>query len=367
MIDLTDVPFVDGHMHPPLRVQPSTLAEYRRPWYEGHDEDVALVADLVPYRWGVRELAGWIGCEADDAAVHAAVAAKEPAAWLGSLCERSRTTGLVLDTGYPIPPDGLSTAEVRALGVDVAPLLRLELVAGTLLADAPSFGAFLEAFDAQLASARSDGYQGLKSVVAYRTGLAVELVDAAAAEQAFARNRGSCRIVEKALLDFLLVRSLVTARRDDLPVQLHAGYGDRDLDLRLVDPLWLRPLLESGVADGVPLVLLHGAWPWTRGAAYLAAVYPNVWLDVATCIPPLGMQALLDTWRQALAVAPLSRIQASSDAAGLSEHVALGAERCRRSLGIAVAELVGSGELSAGAAEDAAQMIMGGNARALYW
>ena len=58
MLDLSDVPFVDAHMHPPLRTQPATLDAYRRPWYEGHDEDVALVADLVPYRWGIRELAG---------------------------------------------------------------------------------------------------------------------------------------------------------------------------------------------------------------------------------------------------------------------------------------------------------------------
>ena len=367
MIDLTAIPFIDGHMHPPLRTPPGTLAEYRRPWFEGHDDDVELVTDLVPYRWGIGELAGWIGCDDNDAAVHAAVSGHDPSAWLSSMCERSRTTGLVLDTGYPIPPNGLSTAEIRALGIEVAPLLRLELVAGDLLAQATTFAAFLEAFDAQVASARGDGYQGLKSVVAYRTGLAVELVDAAAAEAAFEQNRGSSRIVEKPLIDFLLVRSLATARRDDLPVQLLAGYGDRDLDLRLVDPLWLRPLLESGLADGVPLVLLHGAWPWTRNAAYLAAVYPNVWLDVATCIPPLGHQALLDTWRQALAVAPLSRLQASSDAAGLGEHVALGAARCRRSLGIALGELVESGELSAAAAEQAGGRIMGENARALYW
>ena len=367
MLDLSDVPFVDAHMHPPLRTQPATLDAYRRPWYEGHDEDVALVADLVPYRWGIRELAGWLGCADDETAVHAAVAGRDVSTWLGELCARSRTTGLVLDTGYPLPPHGLSTDDVKAVGIDVAPLLRLELVAGDLLAEATSFAAFLEAFDARIGSARADGFQGLKTVVAYRTGLAVELVDAATAEEAFLRNRGATRIAEKALIDFLLVRSLEVARRDELPVQLHAGYGDRDLDLRLVDPLWLRPLLESGQADGVPLVLLHGAWPWTRGAAYLAAVYPNVWLDVATCIPPLGLQALLDTWRQALAVAPLSRIQASSDAAGLAEHVALGAERCRRSLGVAVGELVSSGELSPSAAEEAAEGIMGGNARALYW
>ena len=135
------------------------------------------------------------------------------------------------------------------------------------------------------------------------------------------------RVQEQALVDFLLLRALPVARRDDLPVQLHAGYGDRDLDLRLVNPLHLRGMLSSEEAAGVHFVVLHAAWPYVREGAFLTAVYSNVTLDVATCIPPLGHAALLEAWRCALAVGAINRLQASSDAAGLPEQIALGALR----------------------------------------
>ncbi len=168
-------------------------------------------------------------------------------------------------------------------------------------------------------------------------------------------------------MDFLLLRALPVARRDELPVQLHAGYGDRDLDLRLVNPLHLRGMLSSEEAAGVHFVVLHAAWPYVREAAFLTAVYSNVTLDVATCIPPLGHAALLEAWRCALAVGAVDRLQASSDAAGLPEQVALGAARARSTLGQVLGELVASGELSAGEAERCGESILSGNSRRRYF
>ena len=161
--------------------------------------------------------------------------------------------------------------------------------------------------------------------------------------------------------------TLPIARRDDLPVQLHAGYGDRDLDLRLVNPLHLRGMLSSDEAQGVHFVVLHAAWPFVREGAFMTAVYANVTLDIATCIPPLGHAALLEAWRCALSVGALNRLHASTDAAGLPEHISLGAARARSTLGHALAELVASGELSAGQAERAGEAILSSNSRRLYF
>ncbi len=70
-----------------------------------------------------------------------------------------------------------------------------------------------------------------------------------------------------------------------------------------------------------------------REGAFLTAVYSNVTLDIATCIPPLGHAALLEAWRWALAVGAVNRLHASTDAAGLPEQIALGAARARTTLG----------------------------------
>jgi hypothetical protein len=369
MIDLSQVPFVDGHMHPPLRVRPQTVEEYRGPWFEGLPSDSAQVTELVPYRWAIRQLADELGCAADERSVVVATRGLDPPTWLATVCERSQTTGLVVDTGYPPPAQALPLQQIRAAGVDVAPLLRLESIAGDLIAEGVSFADLIERYDAAVSGARDAGYAGLKSIAAYRSGLAIRHWDVDDAERALERQRaaGITRVQEQALVDFLLLRALPVARRDDMPVQLHAGYGDRDLDLRLVNPLHLRGMLSSEAAEGVHFVILHAAWPYVREGAFMTAVYANVTLDVATCIPPLGHAALIEAWRCALTVGAINRIHASSDAAGLAEHVALGATRARSTLGQVLAELVATGELSAGQAERCGEAILSGNSRRLYF
>ena len=148
MIDLSQLPFVDGHMHPPLRVRPQTVEEYRWPWFEGLPSESAHVTELVPYRWAIRQLADELGCAADERSVVAATRDLDPPTWLATVCERSQTTGLVLDTGYPPPEESLPLQQIRAAGVEVAPLLRLESVAGDLIAEGLGFGDLLERYDA---------------------------------------------------------------------------------------------------------------------------------------------------------------------------------------------------------------------------
>ncbi len=373
-LDLSALPFVDAHMHPPYRTPPADLAAYRWPWYEGDPADVALVADIAAYRWAIRRLAADLGCDADEETVFEAVRARDPRAWLREQLERGGVSGLVADMGYPPPAETFSPAELGEAGADVAPLLRIELEAGVLAAECASFDEFVDRADAALAGARAAGYMGLKSVLAYRSGLGVEPASAEQARSAYARVRGAADgtspvfLNEKPLLDFLFERALLVARREDMAMQVHAGYGDRDMDLPHCNPWLLRALLErSEAARSVPLVLLHGSFPYTGEAAVLAAIYPNVYFDVATCVPPFSEAIQLDVWRTALAMVPLTRIHASTDAAGLAEQIGLGARQARRTLGIALAELVEADVLDAGEAERVAAGVLAGTARRIYF
>ena len=87
-LDLTGLPFIDGHIHPPYREHPADLAAYRWPWYEGDRGDTALAAETAAYRWGIRQLAGDLGCEPQEQAVFDAVRSRSPAAWLAELVTR---------------------------------------------------------------------------------------------------------------------------------------------------------------------------------------------------------------------------------------------------------------------------------------
>lgn len=55
------------------------------------------------------------------------------------------------------------------------------------------------------------------------------------------------------------------------------SFGDKDLDLRLSNPLHLRSLLEDNRFSKSRIVLLHASYPFSKEASYLASVYSQVW------------------------------------------------------------------------------------------
>ena len=104
MVDLSHVPFIDGHMHPPLRARPQTVEEYRWPWFEGLPEESAHVAELVPYRWAIRQLADELGCAADERTVVRHTRELDPMTWLAAGGERAAHRPRGVDTGDTPPP-----------------------------------------------------------------------------------------------------------------------------------------------------------------------------------------------------------------------------------------------------------------------
>jgi predicted TIM-barrel fold metal-dependent hydrolase len=114
------------------------------------------------------------------------------------------------------------------------------------------------------------------------------------------------------------------------------------------------------------VVLLHACYPYTREGGYLAAVYENVYLDLSYGIPFLGYGEMLAFTRQALGVAPISKLLYSSDGIGVPELHWMGATVGRRVLGQTLGELVAHGELGVSEAEAAGEDVLRGNAIRLY-
>ena len=71
-----------------------------------------------------------------------------------------------------------------------------------------------------------------------------------------------------------------------LPIQFHTGFGDTDLMLHRANPLLLTQFIRA-VPPRVPIMLLH-CYPYHREAAYLAAAYPHVYLDVGLALTHVG-------------------------------------------------------------------------------
>jgi predicted TIM-barrel fold metal-dependent hydrolase len=374
-VDLQHVPVVDNHCHGILRSQSfDTLLSWRRNFTESADPGMPRdhVASTAFYLRLIRALAGFLDCEPDEETVLAARAEKDARELVGALLWATNVETLLLDTGYPPPEKVLPGAELARLGdCRVEPMLRLETLMERLIAERDSLEEAKEALVVALDDVRGQGYVALKSIAAYRTGLNIRGWSREEAEASFdefqgAVREGSARLNHKPLLDTLLHAALAEAARQEVPVQFHVGYGDTDTDLLLGDPLHLRAVLEKPEYRGVPVVLLHGCYPYTRKGGYLAAVYENVYLDLSYGIPLLGFAEMLSFTREALGVAPISKLLYSSDGIGMPELHWMGATDGRRVLSQALEELVAHGELSISEAEAAGEEVLRRNAIRLY-
>jgi len=278
---------------------------------------------------------------------------------------------LLIDTGYL--RDGMlglaAMAEAAAAGV--AEVVRLESVAEqAIVAGAGSAAGFAERFRAALWE-RTSSACGVKSIAAYRFGLDLDPRPPAAAEVARAAGGWRRQIdaggqaVPVRVTDPVLLRFLLWAGVDrGLPVQIHTGFGDPDVDLRRSDPLLLRGFCELTQERGVPLMLLH-CYPYHRQAGYLAHAYPHVYLDVGLAINHVGARAAAVV-AESLELAPFGQVLFSSDAWGPPELHYLGALLWRRATAGVLGSWVESGDWALADAIRVAEMIGARNARRVY-
>ena len=374
-VDLTQVPVVDNHCHGISRDQTfEDLASWRRAFTESTHSGMARdhVASTTFYRRLIRTLAGFLGCEPEEETVFAARTEKEGRELTGALLRAANVDALLLDTGFPPPEEVFPVPETGELGgCRAEPMLRLEILMEKLLTEHDSLAGAEEALAGALDDVRGKGYVALKSIAAYRTGLDIREWPREEAEESFQEYRraaeaGHARLARKPLLDTLLHVAFTEAARQEVPVQFHVGYGDAHTDLLLGNPLYLRPVLQRPYYRGMPVVLLHECYPYTRQGGYLAAIYENVYLDLSYGIPLLGYSEMLSFTRQALGVAPSSKLMYSSDGIGVPELHWISAIDGRRVLGEALEELVAYGELSLPEAEAAGEGVLQGNATRLY-
>jgi predicted TIM-barrel fold metal-dependent hydrolase len=274
----------------------------------------------------------------------------------------------LVDTG--LPADGtLSLPDMAELsGAAVREIVRLEQVAEQVAAsgDGTASG-FAGRFVAALAQ-RARHAVGVKSIVGYRHGLDFDperpspaAVTAAAGGWLAGIDAGA----RPRVTDPVLLRALLWAAVDlGLPIQLHTGFGDPDLDLRRCDPLLLRGFAERTADRGVPVMLLH-CYPYHRQAGYLAHAYPHLYCDVGLAVHHVGARAAA-VIAESLELAPFSKVLFSSDAWGPAELHFLGAHLWRRGLSQVLAERGRSGDWSAADIRRVAELTGAQNAIRVY-
>ncbi len=270
---------------------------------------------------------------------------------------------LLVDTGLCGPELADPATLGRAAGARVWEVVRLERVAEQVAAAGVPPERFASSYVEQLAQA-CEGAVAVKSVVAYRHGLDVDPARPSSADVRAAADEWlsgpATRLDHPVLLRFVMWAGVDTG----LPLQVHAGFGDRDLDLRRSDPLLLQPFLAAVDPSGVPVVLLH-CYPYHRQAGWLAAVFPHVYVDVGLTVGQVGARAGA-VLAEFLELAPFGKLLFSTDGYRLPELYLVGAAQFRHSFGNLLDSLVAEGALLAADATRAARMVSGENARRVY-
>jgi len=289
----------------------------------------------------------------------------------------------IVDTGFG-GDEILGTSDITALsgGVPSREIVRLETIAEALISEsngAASVGSadFAERYRAALAErvaahGSEPGAVGVKSVIAYRAGFDIDwsrpsdatvqrAADAwHAALHASIEGRATPRLEDPTLLAFIIH----TAIEQSLPLQLHVGFGDRDLDLDRTNPLLLLDFLRMPQVQRVPVFLLH-CYPFERQAGYLAQAFANVYLDVGLALNYLGA-ASTSLVARSFELAPFSKILYSSDAWGPAELHYLGARLWRNAMQKVIGDWVADDQWSAPDALRIVEAVAAENARRAY-
>jgi len=314
------------------------------------------------YRWFIKELANHLGCRPNESEIKVVRSERIKENYEGyvqDLFSDANIKGLVVDIGYM--PASVNLEDFHKLTpATVKYLYRIENVMDKIWKEKPAFDYALETFNHALSESISkENFIGLKSIIGYRTGLAIEKVNEDVARTAY--HQGD----EKKVRDFFLLLALEFCRVKRKPIQIHTSFGESNINLLLNNPLLLKPLLQDEEIKQQPIVLVHGGYPYSFEAGYLCAMYPNVYCDVSEFVPlvPLGINKGLS---DIMDMCPLNKIMYGSDAFIIPEFHWFSAVVFKRKLAALLDDILIQGIIDYDYALEIAEMITYKNAVDFY-
>jgi uncharacterized protein len=316
---------IDDHVHPfPLEytpLEPHTITLEVNADAEADRRRRTLAPGRLYLHLLQAKLADLLDVDLPDAvAARNERAAEDWTSWLRQLFNDAGIDGMIMDEagppGRPTDPSGFASAAGRPVWW----MARLDPIVDQMLGRDASASQIVTAVEDAMQAAAAAGCVAYKTILAYRTGLAVDPtvnLDRAQRELDAERHR-PIRRRGKALRDLVVRRALARACDLDRPVQFHTGFGDSELRLAESAPDLLEELLRTPEGSAARVVLIHGSFPWTEAAAHLASSKPNVWMELSlsNLFAPVGTAHRLI---RMLDIAPRDRLLLGSDGHGVPE------------------------------------------------
>lgn len=172
---------------------------------------------------------------------------------------------------------------------------------------------YLDAVDATVDGWKEHNVVGLKTAVAYTSGLRLNAGETSAVRAAFARKNAMTPAEERMVCNAGLRHAFAACGRNQLPVVIHTGFqiwGHSSLEQS--NPMHLHNILVDERFKDVTFVLLHGGNPYVGETTYLASMFPNVNIDFTwiSWMSPARFRLALAEW---VAIVPHDRFCWGSD------------------------------------------------------
>lgn len=281
--------------------------------------------------------------------------------------------GMIADIGSPVTKDLLTPAELAEFDRDmegffVQKVNRLEWVAEDVIESGThSFEDFTRLYvEGVKAKVKREGLIGLKSIIAYKTGLDVKVLSEAKFREQYYLylSDPKNREYEKSFRDYCFCKGCEVAAELDLPLQIHTALGDSpDLNLYKCNPALLYDAINA--YPNTKFVLIHAGYPYCEELGYLMSSYDNVYGDVSSMVPFASIAGETKI-RAIMELAPLNKLMYGTDAGSCPEQNWFGAILFRRYFTEILQDLVDKDFISYSFAMETAENVMSKNLLRLY-
>lgn len=368
-LDLSKYIFIDNHAHSVLRDHLHLDVIGVRGCFT-ESRSMSMLESHVPYSLHYMHMLNCIqrvlGTHSEDDFISVR-SRQQDSTYTRMLFDDISLGAMIVDDGFR-PADMVTPVQFATLSQRPIFLCRrIEPVLEACIAKVGSFAELEDTFQKELLAADPVAPVALKTICGYRGGLDIELVKKTAAAKDFERIKkiaAKRRITRCDLYHYFVMQAFELAAYHHLPMQVHAGIGDDDADLKQCNPLLMQSLFRISTLQKTKFVLLH-CYPFVREAAFLASLYANVYMDLSLALNIVSTSGQ-EMIAEALATAPASKILAGTDGHTCPETHWYAALCWKRALSAVLTDLVNKKMLTLQQVQQIAAMILHENANRLY-
>jgi len=376
-LNLRDIPIIDTHGHAfnPEKESGDFRAFFNQSlWYP----DINIVKHtLINYKM-IRELkekfALPLQLDQDEVVSIRNKQYKEnPKEYVSRLMGDLKIDTIVIDTGFPnkktvgYDPDMNDFAKL--MGAKVKSVHRIDQDINQIIKLHPrTYSEARELFEYELDLViKKNDIVGLKSYIAYETGLDIERYNDFEIKNAYDRYHTNINIRDKKIIyDSFNFIGLRKCKENDIVMQFHTGFGSPPaLNVCKANPILLENILAEDEIRDVKVMFLHSGIPYSKEAAFLCSTFTNCYCDLSGIVVNF-YSAYKKVLYDVLEYGSLKRITFGTDGLMVPETYYMGCLLGIDLLGEVLEEIVKSKYVSSSEAMDIGTMVINKNAKELF-